>query len=164
MEKETGINWSAIACQAFEVKLAEITAQKGARTMQDVIERLRVSKRQAGTEDYKAGYQEGEDWAKSSAEARELGRLEEMRQRLATEPIYGWDFFFDSTQGDRSYTTAQSLLFEIHPEDDKDVSASEEFWECAVAEESYHQLSSDQFLQGFAEGALNLWLEVKEHF
>src|SRR4051812_13093986 len=39
------VNWSSVACEAFESKLAEITARRGARDMREAIERLRASRR-----------------------------------------------------------------------------------------------------------------------
>ena len=35
------VNWSALACRAFEQKLAEVASKKENKTMNDVITRLR---------------------------------------------------------------------------------------------------------------------------
>jgi hypothetical protein len=44
MDEAEGVNWSPLACRAFELKLGEIITAKGTRTMQDLISRLRAQK------------------------------------------------------------------------------------------------------------------------
>jgi hypothetical protein len=51
------VNWSAIACQAFEQKLAEINKRKELRDISDVVIRLRASRRQFENEQYQAGHE-----------------------------------------------------------------------------------------------------------
>lgn len=73
------VNWSQVAAQAFEVKLAEIAAKKVERTMDDVAQRLRVSKLEGGSKLVKAGREGGRKWAEDKAEWRELEKLNDAR-------------------------------------------------------------------------------------
>ena len=73
------VNWSALACRAFEHKLAELITEKGTRNMSDVILRLRASKQRLDSELYKEGKGNGEAWAKDEAEAEELQALADAR-------------------------------------------------------------------------------------
>jgi hypothetical protein len=155
------VNWSALACRAFEEKLAEIASKKERKTMDDVIQRLRVSKQQMESEDLKAGEQAGRYWAQNRASARELENLERFLDRLDHEPSYGRNEFF-SDYGSSGYSTAEHLYFELYPEDNQILDGAKEFWEGALGEEGQHHLASDDFLRGFAEGAEAVWLEVKD--
>src|SRR5690242_4321225 len=78
------VNWSAVACRAFEEKLAEITRRRGAKSMKEVAMRLRASKRRSETEVYNEGSEAGKDWAMHRAEADELERLATLRGREVT--------------------------------------------------------------------------------
>src|SRR4051794_17293907 len=73
------VNWSAVACQAFEAKLAEIITRRGPRDMNDAITRLRESKRRADEAAESEGSEDGRRWAMEEAEAVELERLEALR-------------------------------------------------------------------------------------
>src|SRR3954447_17485852 len=69
------VNWSAVACRAFESELAEIVKRKGVRDMKDVIQRLRASKRQSDDGLYHRRNDAGVERAKDKAEALHLERL-----------------------------------------------------------------------------------------
>src|SRR6266446_8123193 len=69
------VNWSAIACQAFENKLAEIAARKENKSMNDVVERLKASLRSDQGKSFNEGYEAGTNWAENTATAAELARL-----------------------------------------------------------------------------------------
>jgi hypothetical protein len=155
-----GVNWSAVAARAFEDKLAEIAAAKKEKTVDDVIQRLRASKRRADDEQRKDGFEAGEAWAKDEAETDELERLERFLARLDGEPSFGRDEFF-SDFGQKTYSTAEGLYFALHPEDDRDRRAAEHFWEEALGD-NVELASNDSFLRGFAEGAVELWQKYKD--
>ena len=154
------VNWSALACQAFQEKLAEIAARKEEKTMDDVVERLRASKRKMDSEEYQHGYENGRAWANDTAEAAELERLESLEEGLKNQPVYGWEFFFDSQAHPNSaYSTAEDLYFALQPNDqeDRDRDAAKDFWESAAGDSEL----SDSYVRGFAEGALQVWRQVK---
>src|ERR1035441_5723797 len=72
------VNWSAVAAQAFELKLGEIAHHRKEKTMEHVIERLRASKIQSGSNAEKQGREVGIGWAKEAAEFNELRRLSKL--------------------------------------------------------------------------------------
>src|SRR5262245_55222501 len=80
------VNWSAVACQAFEATLSNRMKQQGERTMTDLperegaIERLRRLKNlppaSESPRDFESGFRCGRRWAMVTATPQELGRLE----------------------------------------------------------------------------------------
>jgi hypothetical protein len=153
------INWSALAAEAFQDKLAAIAAQKKEGVMTNVLERLRASKRKSESADYQNGYALGKEWAEQSAEASELQRLEELHDKLVDQPQFDWDDYFN--EGGSAYSTDERLYFEINPDDDSDRKAADDFWECAAGDALQKAANKSAFLKGFAEGAIDLWLTVK---
>jgi hypothetical protein len=149
------VNWSAIACRAFEATLAEIAARKERKTMEDVIQRLRGSKQRAEDDQYREGEEAGRRWAENEAEADELARLESCRQAAG----YDWDrLFYGSDAG--VYDVDEWLFFRIRPDCEGDRSEARHFWEVVLGKEA-HTADNPSFVQGFVEGALGLWAEVK---
>jgi hypothetical protein len=149
------VNWSAIACQAFEAKLNEIAKVKELKDMSDVIERLRASKQETASDEYNHGVEAGEEWAKSTAEYAELRRLGELEERTST---VDWEQFFCTGDSD-AYGAANRLVFAIQPDTEGSRMAAEEFWEFTVGEDTE---LTDDFVRGFADGALKVWHEVKD--
>jgi hypothetical protein len=87
-----GINWSAIACRAFEDKLAEVATNKEEKTMAAVIQRLRATKPDAL---YQQGYEDGRYWASERAGYEDLVRLEQLYVKRRAER----DFDFGAWRG-----------------------------------------------------------------
>lgn len=162
MAKHADENWSAIACRAFESRLGELAAQKQEKNMDDVVARLRASKHESDSQIYLDGKDAGEDWAKETASAAELKRLSRLREKLDHEPQYGWEWFFDSSVNRGAFSPADHLAFAIlGDDDDRDREDSTRFWETATGWDQYNSsLTDDQFLRGFAEGALEIWEQV----
>jgi hypothetical protein len=79
------INWSAIACRAFEEKLAEIASRKRRKTLDDVIQRLRGSKQKEEDEQYKIGYEAGRTSRPDRGRVG-LATGDDPRQGLVTSP------------------------------------------------------------------------------
>jgi hypothetical protein len=156
---EEPVNWSAIACQAFEQKLADITRRRGARDMTEAINRLRASKRQRAEGRSKEGVEFGQKWAKDSAEVDQLERLSDFYDSCSRDSL-GWEGRFDLPNTSCKYTAAERIAFVILGDDyDDDCGAASDFWEL-VAERENHLL--DDFVRGFAEGALEVWHEVRD--
>lgn len=152
------VNWSALACRAFEAKLAEIAAKKERKDMDDVVTRLRASKHRVEDEHYHEGEKAGREWAEAYAEADELANLERWQARL------GHDFdviFSDDLTWRSAYSSAELVAFAAWPEKDEDRSAAEMFWEEALGDDA--KLADDaQFVKGFVQGAIELWDQVKD--
>src|SRR5262249_28953989 len=92
------VNWSQLACAAFERQLCDIASRKARKDMDDVIERLRASKQSSGYGGrFKVGFDVGQEWARETAEASELENLERLRESAA-EPgksEKSWTGIFD---------------------------------------------------------------------
>jgi hypothetical protein len=151
------VNWSAIAATAFEVKLAEIVAKKAKKNMADVIQRLRASKQQGEAQVYQDGFAEGQEWAKDRAEALELQRLERFRESLRN---LEWDLQFKTSETD-AYGVSDRFVWMVRPETEGARELCAEFWEQAIGEVNLNRIQEDDFVRGFAEGALDVWAEVK---
>src|SRR4051812_10128908 len=84
------VNWSAVAAQAFKVKLAEIASRR-ARTMsdEDIVKRMRAVKEAEDGEDREEGKAAGSEWATRWAKPRQLKRLERLSEGQ------DWDSYFE---------------------------------------------------------------------
>lgn len=136
------VNWSEVARNAFESKLAEIERTKGTNVDQELIDRLRKSKEEAENEDYQTGWNDGQVWAKDYADFRDLQRVER---------------FCESNDNDYSWVHIYYVISDV----DNRVDAREplEFWE----QHTGIMEPSDGMVKGFIEGALEVWQKVKEH-
>ncbi len=153
---EESVNWSAIACRAFEQTLAEITKRRGARNMKEVAMRLRASKRKSETEQYNEGFEAGKTWAMNQAEADELERLVDLREKNITN----WDVLFDQYDSN-AYSVAEQMAFTILGKDaEPGRPEAREFWERAIGEDAVS--SPPELVRGFIEGALQVWEEVAD--
>jgi hypothetical protein len=152
---EEKVNWSALACRAFEAKLAEVATRKGAAKMstQDAIDRLRASQAQEEDEGRAAGTAEGMAWAKARATAGQLRRLAEAR-----DSVHDW-YFEEGLQPGSACSAFYFIVNDTNPTD-ADWSEINEFWERAVGDDVE---ITDEYVQGFAEGACAVWDEVSEH-
>jgi hypothetical protein len=153
---EEPVNWSAIACRAFEDKLAEIAARKEKKDMSDIVARLRASKRQSEDAHYKEGFEIGREWAGDTAEADELERLERWYNRLGN--------YVDAMFDDASRPVADIILEVVWPEESHKGSRGmiwDAFWKPAIGDD-ISTLDDPSFVKGFVEGALALWGEVKK--
>lgn len=155
------VNWSALAAEAFQEKLAAIAARRKEKAMSSVLERLRASKRRGETTDYQDGYRLGKKWAEESAEASELQRLEDLRDELESQPQHDWDDYFDLSEP-RVYGPDEGLYFALHPEVGKDRRAAEDFWQSIAGDSVRESANAGAFLMGFTEGALDVWSSVKD--
>lgn len=156
------VNWSQLACAAFERKLGDIASRKARKNMEDVIERLRASKQSSGSARFRAGFEVGQDWARDSAEASELENLERLHDSAAGRTKYEktWIGIFDRSV-DHDYDSLPEALFsQIRPADEDDSSEAEEFWE-RLGGHDWEELPGSWY-RGFCEGALDIWRQVKD--
>jgi hypothetical protein len=119
--------------------------------MKDVIERLRDSKAKYASEEYNQGFACGQEWAKDKAEAIDLMNLFRAFDRAQRD----WD---NIVCGTIRYSPAETLFFLIKPEHIGDRDESTGFWEAIFgAGESPGEYGA----RGFAEGAIQVWIEVE---
>jgi len=145
MDRVKGPNWSELACNAFERKLGELAEKKGKKAMADVIQRLRASKIEADSEPRGMG----ESWARDTASAEELDRLERFAASLAQGDWVTGD-------GD-AFTLAERVFFSLEPINNGDQRAAKDFWEFLGEGEP-----NDLFVSAFVQGARNVWRQVRD--
>jgi hypothetical protein len=153
---DESVNWSAVASRAFEAKLVEIAAKKEQKSMDDIVARLRVSKRRVDDEQYQEGEKVGRAWVEEDAEADELENLERwlLIYRGNEDAIFRDDL-------NHAYSSAELTVFGIWPDRDGDRSAAEEFWEERLGDDA-SAAEHVQFVRGFVDGALDMWRKVKD--
>ena len=148
------INWSAVAAQAFEVKLAEIAAKKEKKNMQDVIQRLRGLKAKSPDETYTKGEKLGAAWARDLATPSQLDRLSEAKDLLEVSlgllPV------------DSAFGNAERLAFVFLGKGDQTRQGAMEFWAALDINVKRDKADSEQFLRGFVDGAREIWDAVKD--
>jgi hypothetical protein len=156
MDKLDGVNWSAVACTAFIEIVNSREREKKGTNMDRVIERLRQSQNKAASEEYTNGRKAGRAWASDHANITQLKRLAKAR-----DPIHDWCFGADPTA---AYSSAECFVFIIEPDDRGDRQAVNLFWESVLGsdETDVRIQGSDDFVQGFAEAAVELWEEVQD--
>ncbi len=152
------VNWSALACRAFEDKLAEIAARKESKAMIDVVERLRASLRNEQGESFNDGYETGTKWAGNTATAAELMRLESFQKRAKTKSQREWENWF-WPQG--THKPWMALVAEIQDNKNLYPMTAQAFWKTLLSETS-QKPDDGNFLRGFVEGAVELWGKVRE--
>lgn len=171
MQRVRTVNWSAVACQAFEATLSEVSKRPGERimpetpSMDDAFERLRRLKNlpeaSKNPQDFEDGFQWGRHWAMATATPLELRRLEALNEQVAPQ----WSVLDVHGGKDIMKKIALAVTAAELP-GPRDVrrgaipSAVREFWPAAVglSEKPRDCLS---FARGFCEGAMRFWNEAK---
>jgi hypothetical protein len=184
------VNWSAVACRAFEDKLAEISIKKEEKGIDDIIQRLRASKPDLI---YQQGQEDGRRWASQQAEYEDLLRLEQLhaRKRAAGD----WEKFFHRDYGLPNWEQTKELFSKASQgkvawslEWDSEATVGErlvravcprlnagdlrfdcgswrrvcqEFWQSFVGDDDF-KVDHPSYVRGFAEGALAVWSQVKD--
>jgi len=113
------------------------------------------SKTAAVSRKFREGHKAGEKWARGTAKHAELRRLGKMEEGVSPSD---WNRIWDTGDND-AYGAGERLVFAIRPKDDKDRQAAAAFWESAVGD---GMELTDDFVQGFVDGALDVWHEVKD--
>jgi hypothetical protein len=152
-EKSHKVNWSALACAAFTERLDALKKEQKGATMNTVIERLRQSKLKSEDSIMATGRKAGRHWAETRAEAPQLERLERAR-----DPDDDWHFGVaehgDGPPADRFY-------YIIEPAMKGEYGEAASFWECQIyGTPETHK--DPTYVQGFAEGAMEIWEAVKD--
>jgi hypothetical protein len=158
------VNWSQTAAEAFEAKLLELAAQQEAKQMDDVIARMKAAAELDDKEEYQAGREEGESWAREVARPRQLRRLEE----LADDPQHGLAGRLGIFANGMNRGIAWGLYQAITGSQDVDHHEVNAFWEQAISEANHldgsasRRIEDEGFALGFCEGALEVWKAVKD--
>ena len=136
-------NWSAVAQRAFDGHLDQLTSRMRVRNMTDLVERLRASKNAHLESEQVVGKEAGRTWATNSAEYQELARL-------VAVPFDAWN------DNDLSYNVGKGITGAN--DDNEGYSEINDFWELRAGTCE----PSDEFVEGFCDGALEVWNEVAD--
>jgi hypothetical protein len=152
------VNWSALACRAFENKLAEIAARKETKTMSDVVQRLRASVRSEQGESFNEGYETGKHWAEETGTAAQLKRMETFLKGMKAKSQREWENWFYSQNGHLPWLAVVGVI-----QDDKNIHPlnGTDFWKTVLGDETSQKPNDPDFLRGFVEGATDLWVKVQ---
>jgi hypothetical protein len=153
--EDEGVNWSALAAQAFEARLAELAAKRGARSMRDVIARLRAAVGKGSCEGSARGREAGIAWASNVALP---GHLETLADLLES----GGEGYFAEDVENQDYPPAERFYYEvIEPDHEGRRKLALRWWS-----QNFEGLSdagpSGEDVIGFAEGAQSVWEQVKD--
>lgn len=119
----------------------------------DVIERFRASKTE---HDNREGVDAGTDWAQQSAEAHELEALDGAVQSFVGS---SWTLFDRPALGSPG-DTAWIFFRSIKSDEVIEPAECREFWERILGDA---RTPSSAFVEGFADGALQVWRSVRHH-
>ncbi len=156
MEEAAGVNWSAIAAQAFKSHLQAIAAESEVETMDDVIARLKAADELDTNQITQEGKSVGARWAKESARPRQLRALQKWYEKCKSDTRAALQSYVNKEPG----TIASHLFHTVYPmAGDSGISFS--FWENNLGLISATALDDIDFAVGFIEGATEVWAQVK---
>ena len=146
------VNWSGIACRAFEIHLGETAAKKEHKEMSDVVQRLRASRKETDSDWFRKGRMCGERWARNYASYDELVRV----AAVSEDDDHPWE-----VDERNPYSAAEVLFFAIDGTEDRDRSGASDYWERAIGEAN-EPLQHPEFLRGFVDGAADLFESIED--
>ena len=160
---EDSVNWSAAATRAFEEKLGQIAAQKKEKSMEDVIQRLRASKRKFETYYTNEGLRAGKEWAINDATWSSLRDVGETFLKTS------WDVWLAASKDPKNPSAvANRLACVMYNEQEYwdyhfTGQPFEEFiWEDMLGPDNNKWRQDTDFLRGFVEGAVEVYKEVQD--
>lgn len=155
------VNWSAVATQAFEAKLLELTSKRETKTMDELVARLKAADELESNEAYQEGFAAGEQWAQAPGRSsRQLSRLADYIQNNNE----GGEWFDVEYPGWMApYGAAENFVMAVLKKRDMDHRDVEDFWENALGDDAERANESD-YLRGFGEGAVSIWDKIADQF
>jgi hypothetical protein len=150
------VNWSAVASQAFEAKLLELTSQKEVKGMEDVVARLRAAEEMDRNKEYQQGFRAGEMWVREEARPKHL-RLLEGLEDSEEGPAGSLEVF----ASEHEHGIAIGLYFVLHPRDEGSRQEARGFWDSILGDFGAERIEQLHFARGFVEGALAVWKAAK---
>ena len=166
MDGTTSVNWSAVASEAFRAKLLTLQSKKETTTMDEVAERLRAGDELDRNIDYRDGWAAGERWARQEARPKQLRNLQQSMEESAQDPGagfetvaghkpagVGWHVYLGML-GRRGAVTSFVEVREI-------AVAADAFWNSVIGTDR-NRIETASFGQGFVEGALSIWEQIKD--
>jgi hypothetical protein len=150
------VNWSATAAEAFEAKLLALASTREVKGMDEVIARLKAADDLDSKEEYQAGREAGETWAREDARPKELRALARLAE---AEPRFGIEGQLGIYANGMNRGIAWGLCEDLYPHEEcRDVTT---FWESILGDGGEDLIENHHFALGFCEGALDVWEKVK---
>lgn len=143
------VNWSSVAAEAFQRKIAEVqSGRKRSTKKESIVSRLKAAEKN-DPKGFEAGYKAGAKWAEEKALPRHLRKVEK-----------GVDAVFEKEIKEGSpWTLATNLAHAITGE--SQISRCTAFLRDAVGEDGQKLMEEEEFARGFIDGAREVWEEVK---
>ena len=143
------VNWSAVACKAFEAKLHDLVQQEEVENLDQVVQRLqKLVAERTDSEEHQSGFAAGKHWAMNRATPAQLMALETFRGEVSESE---WQKMFQHRSGVRSLP--QCLM-----QEPLGGGRGRMFWREILDQKP----DGPDFFTGFAEGALEIWSAVKD--
>ena len=160
-----GVNWSAVAAEAFEKKLLELRSvwdADDAKDFDDYLIRLRAAKELENKAEYQDGLNSGETWARTKASPKQLQRI--ARYIKASEELYTGYWYDINNPRWVAAEFGATDHFVVHaawPDRRNDSSAPADFWKRALGDASDRVQDAD-FFHGFGDGVVEFWKQVAD--
>jgi hypothetical protein len=176
MAQAEEINWSQVACDAFEAKLRETAVNRGVIPKQNIIQRLRTTK-VADDNAYQHGWRVGYDWANNAATWPQLARVCQCSQEDDLPFMLTGEMSDQHSPKSAAQYLAERIQGHIEPGLDHQPSRPYQvFWadilrrpddplnsdKTLIFHDINARIDSPHFLQGFIDGACKLRDEVVE--
>ncbi len=146
------VNWSSVACKAFDAKLQDLVQQEEVENLDQVVERLRkLNAERTESETSKAGTEAGKHWAMNRATPAQLETLENFRDEMSASQ---WRELFQHRKGVRELTHCLMHGGDRAPRR----GGGRMFWRQILDERP----DNPDFFAGFADGAIEVWRAVKD--
>jgi|GEM_PF-3946631 len=164
LAEKTSVNWSQLACDAYEAKVAEQSGKVDEMTLDDLISRVRVSKKHTTDEKYRRGVELGKKWVTVSFGHEDFLRLEEF---VTSQTEDDWK---DLTNTKGSQKISARLLRMLDSGGTLSEGAKSNWMadvphisEVGVPRGSSQDLrNSIPFLRGYCAGAMEIWSQIKD--
>lgn len=145
------VNWSSVACKAFESKLEGLIQQEEVENLDQVVERLRKLKAEREESDsFKNGQEVGKRWAMNRATPAQLDSIESFRSEMSDAE---WRELFADRRGLRELADRLS-----GKRTSERRGGAHRFWREILD----GRPGGTDFFAGFAEGAIDVWKSVKD--
>ena len=164
LTKKTVVNWSQLACDAYEANLAEQLGKEDEITLDDLISRVRISKQQTTDKKFRQGVESGEKWASLFLGYEDFLRLEEF--------VTSWteDDWKELANTKGSQKISARLLRTLDSGGTLSEGANGNWMaevprvsEAGVPRGRSQDLrNSIPFLRGYCDGAMKIWSKIKK--
>lgn len=149
------VNWSAVACDAFESKVTEMERKtKMGENMSDLVSKMREMDAEDQGESYNSGYKAGQLCVnKAWLRPKQLRRLKT---------------WYDSEHFDlvlcESYSDRENAKYEVYyqlvPENRNEHKEADNFWEEMLGDDAEACAGDVDFMRGFCNGAVDAWDDI----